>query len=79
MTKLSATATAILEAYDNSPFEYYNADNTAIAAVIRAVAAQIVLFPRGLHINEYLTGVRDTKEDLHKSLLAIADEFEAFK
>jgi hypothetical protein len=41
MTKLSATATAILEAYENSPWEYHNADLTAVAAVLREVVNQL--------------------------------------
>lgn len=43
MTELSATATAILKAYEDSPWEYHNADFTAIAAVLRAVIDEVSL------------------------------------
>ena len=41
MTELSATATAILEAYENSPWEYHNTDFTAISAVLRALVDKL--------------------------------------
>jgi hypothetical protein len=41
MTGLSPTAKAILEAYENSPFEYDTAELTWIAAVLRAVVANM--------------------------------------
>ena len=41
MTELSATAKAILEAYDNSPFAYDTGDQTAVAAVLRALVDKI--------------------------------------
>ncbi len=41
MTELSATATAILEAYEDSPSEYHNADPTAVAAVLRALVDKL--------------------------------------
>ena len=37
---LSPAAKAILEAYDNSPWEYDTGDLTACAAVLRAAAKQ---------------------------------------
>ena len=46
------------------------------AAVIRAVADQVVPFPGRYPMNEYMEGIRDTKQDLHEQLLAIADELE---
>ena len=42
MTDLSPTAKALLEAYENSPFEYDTAELTWIAAVLRATADQVV-------------------------------------
>ena len=42
MADLSPAAKAILEAYDNSPFEYDRGDLTACAAVLRAAADQVV-------------------------------------
>ena len=41
MTSLSPTAKALLEAYENSPFEYGTAELTWIAAVLRAVVANM--------------------------------------
>ena len=38
---LSPAAKAILEAYDNSPFEYDTGDLTACAAVLRAAVDQL--------------------------------------
>ncbi len=41
MTELSATATAILGAWRDSPWEYHNADLTAISAVLRTVVDKL--------------------------------------
>lgn len=41
MTELSSTAKAILKAYEDSPWEYHNADFTAIAAVLRTLVDKI--------------------------------------
>ena len=41
MTELSATAKAILEAYEDSPFAYDTGDQTAVAAVLRAVVDKL--------------------------------------
>jgi len=65
MTKLSATATAILEAYENSPREYYNADLTAVAAVLREIVFRL----------EYYEG-EDKVLDVG-AILDVADELEA--
>ena len=46
MTELSPAAKAILEAYDNSPWEYDTGDLTACAAVLRAVADQVVPYEK---------------------------------
>jgi hypothetical protein len=40
MADLSAAAKSILEAYENSPFEYDTGELTACAAVLRAAADQ---------------------------------------
>ena len=73
MTDLSPAAKAILEAYDNSPWEYDTADFTACAAVIRAVADQVVpstaLYARSC--------CEFVGEQCRAQLLAIADELEA--
>jgi hypothetical protein len=68
MTELSATATAILEAYENSPWEYHNADLTAVAAVLRTVVFQLQYY-------NFLEG-----EDMildARAILDVADELEA--
>jgi len=42
ITNLSPTAKSIVQAYENSPFEYDTAELTWIAAVLRATADQVV-------------------------------------
>jgi len=65
MADLSPAAKAILEAYDNSPWEYDTGDLTACAAVLRAVADQVV--PEGWRLHQYV----------RHEILAIATELEA--
>jgi hypothetical protein len=65
MTDLSPTAKAILEAYENSPFEYDTAELTWIAAVLRATAAELA----------YGHGSGEAIINEHE-LLAIATELE---
>jgi hypothetical protein len=66
MTDLSPTAQAVLAAAQK-----------VAAAAIRAAADQIVPFPGRYPMNNYMEGIRDTKQDLRKQLCTIADELEA--
>mgnify|MGYP001544487695 CR=1 FL=1 len=79
MTKLSPAAKAILEAYDNSPWEYDTGDLTACAAALRAAADQVVPkeWPTIEDYNEYEQGVAAAHIKCRNQLLAIADELEA--
>jgi hypothetical protein len=79
MTELSPAANAILEAYDNSPWEYDTGDLTACAAVLRAVADQVVPkeWPTIEDYNEYEQGVAAAHIKYRNQILAIADELEA--
>ena len=72
MTDLSPAAKAILEAYDNSPFEYDTGDLTACAAVLRAAADQVVP-PDALYARSCCEFVG---EQCRAQLLAIAAELE---
>jgi len=75
MTKLSPAAKAILEAYDNSPWEYDTGDLTACAAVLRAVADQVV--PPAVILEYYERNespVLGKAIEVRNKLLAIAAE-----
>lgn len=76
MTDLSPAAQAVLDAYDNSPFDEDYGDRLAIAAALRAAADQLVLVqwngridPSALHS----LGVNFSRDALH----ALANELEA--
>jgi len=79
MTELSPAAKAILEAYDNSPWEYDTGDLTACAAVLRAVADQVVPkeWPTIEDYNEYEQGFAAAHIKHRSQILAIAEELEA--
>ena len=79
MTELSPAAKAILEAYDNSPWEYDTGDLTAIAAALRAAADQVVPkeWPTIEDYNEYEQGFAAAHIKHRNELLAIAKELEA--
>ena len=79
MTELSPAAKAILEAYDNSPWEYVIGDITACVAVLRAVADQVVPkeWPTIEDYNEYEQGFAAAHIKHRNQILAIADELEA--
>ena len=79
MTELSPAANAILEAYDNSPWEYDTGDLTACAAVLRAVADQVVPkeWPTIEDYNEYDQGFAAAQIKHRNQILAIADEIKA--
>ena len=79
MTELSPAAKAILEAYDNSPWEYDTGDLTACAAVLRAVADQVVPkeWPTIEDYNEYEQGFAAAHIKYRNQILVIADELEA--
>ncbi len=74
MTDLSPAAQAILEAYDNSPWEYDTGEFTACAAVIRAAADQVVPEVR-TPWNSTLTPMISAGE-VRARILAIAAELE---
>jgi hypothetical protein len=68
-TKLSPTAQAVLDAYDNAPFVDYDiGDRVAIAAALRAAANSIIPAKGGSE----LSMVRD-------SFHAIASELETYQ
>lgn len=79
MSELSPAAWAILEAYDNSQWEYDTGDLTACAAVLRAVADQVVPkeWPTIEDYNEYEQGVAAAHIKCRNQILAIADELKA--
>ena len=79
MTKLSPAAKAILEAYDNSPWEYDTGDFTACAAVLRAAADQVLPkeWPTIEDYNEYEQGFAAAHIKYRNEILAIAEGLEA--
>ncbi len=81
MTELSATATAILEAYENSPWEYHNADLTAVAAVLRALVDKLG-YEYHYHMDDGEGGIqyncKNTIRDVNE-LNEIIHELEALK
>ena len=72
MNELSATAKAILKAYEDSPWEYHIADFTAIEAVIRT-AVDLVIPDDALYARSCCEFVGSSYRD---QLLAIADELQ---
>ena len=56
---LSPAARAILEAYDNSPWEYDTGDLTACAAVLRAAADQWKNEIREQPSTEFISGIKN--------------------
>ena len=78
MTSISPTAKALLEAYENSPFEYDTAELTWIAAVLRAAADLVV--PVELHPESYKDCCQysdvQTRAGIRAELLAIATELD---
>ena len=81
MTELSATAKAILEAYEDSPWEYHNADFTAISAVLRAVVDKLS-YEYHYHMDDGEGGIqyncKNTIIDVNE-LNELIHELEAFK
>ena len=78
MTNFSPTAKAILEAYENSPFEYETAELTWIAAVLRATAdlvVQVELHPECYKDCCQYSDVQ-TRAGIRTELLAITTELE---
>ena len=81
MTELSSTAKAILKAYEDSPWEYHNADFTAIAAVLRALVDKIS-YEYHYHMDDGEGGIqyncKNTIIDVNE-INEIIHELEAFK
>ena len=81
MTELSSTAKAILKAYEDSPWEYNNADFTAISAVLRAVVDKLS-YEYHYHMDDGEGGIqyncKNTIIDVNE-LNEIIHELEAFK
>jgi len=81
MTELSSTAIAILEAYEDSPWEYHNADFTAIAAVLRTVV-DTLSYEYHYHMDDGEGGIqyncKNTIIDVNE-LNEIIHELESFK
>ena len=81
MTELSATAKAILEAYEDSPFAYDTGDQTAVAAVLRALVDKIS-YEYHYHMDDGEGGIqyncKNTIIDVNE-LNEIIHELEAFK
>lgn len=79
MTDLSPAAQAVLDAYDNSPFDKDCGDRVAIAAALRAVADQVVLkeWPTIEDYNEYEQGFAAAHIKYRNQILDIANELEA--
>lgn len=81
MTELSSTAIALLEAYEDSPWEYHNADFTAIAAVLRTVVDKIS-YEYHYHMDDGEGGIqyncKNTIIDVNE-LNELIHELEAFK
>ena len=78
MTDLSPAAQAVLDAYDNSPFDKDCGDRVAIAAALEAVADQVVPkeWPTIEDYNEYDQGFAAAHIKYRNEILAIADEIE---
>ena len=78
MTELSPAAQAVLDAYDNSPFDEDCGDRVAIAAALEAVADQVVPkeWPAIEDYNEYDQGLAAAHIKYRNQILAIADELE---
>ena len=81
MTDLSATAKAILKAYEDSPFAYDTGDQTAVAAVLRALVDKIS-YEYHYHMDDGEGGIqyncKNTIIDVNE-LNEIIHELEAFK
>ena len=81
MTELSATAKAILKAYEDSPFAYDTGDQTAVAAVLRALVDKIS-YEYHYHMDDGEGGIqyncKNTIIDVNE-LNEIIHELEAFK
>ena len=71
ITDLSPTARAVLDAYETTYTE------TGLVAAIRALADQVVPHSGRYPMNEYMLGIRDAKQDVRATILAIADELES--
>ena len=79
MTDLSPAAQAVLDAYDNSPFDEDCGDRVAIAAALDAVADQVVpkeIEPANAFEEEgYVPSrLREQRQETRRKLLAIAAE-----
>ena len=82
MTELSPAAQAVLDAYDNSPFDEDCGDRVAIAAALRAVADEVVPEEEGLNPVDawnvedwnHMNITRYQREETRRQLLAIAAE-----
>jgi len=79
MSELSPAAQAVLDAYDNSPFDEDYGDRVAIAAALRATADQVVPkeWPTIEDYNEYDQGFAAAQIKHRNQILAIADEIKA--
>ena len=80
MTDLSPAAQAIVQAFDDryellGPLED-DWQEQCLAAVLRAVADQVVPHPGRYPMNEYMEGLRNAKHDVRAKILAIATELE---
>ena len=75
MTDLSPAAKAVMDAYDNSSWDYETGEFEAVAAVIRAAVDQVVPVPRLPYdscCDVYASAIR-------ADFLAIAFELDAIK
>ena len=80
MTDLSPAAQAVLDAYENFPqkWPFYQGEQKAIAAALRALADQVA--PETPHSEpedpEMLKGIWDERRTIRAEILAIAAELE---
>ena len=79
MTDLSPAAQAVLDAYDNSPFDEDCGDRVAIAAALRAVADQVAPEDYSSYTchPEHDIAMEERNDSVRKAILAIADELKA--
>jgi len=76
MRELSSIAQAVLAAAQKYEIDHQCYSRQIAAAAIRAAADQVAPLPGRYPMNDYMDGIRDTKQDLHKQLCAIATELE---
>ena len=81
MNELSTTSKAILKAYEDSPFAYDTGDQTAVAAVLRALVDKLS-YEYHYHMDDGEGGIqyncKNTIRDVNE-LNEIIHELEAFK